>query len=135
MDKKEVVEFGEKYLMKEDENRVEDKPKAWIDDGKFLMVKTDKTEIINIFNNYQELEIEKYDKTCEKIRENITAKSVFDVKYIKDVLKLLTKIKTDGKNIIIESGNNSPIIFKLTDKNGQEVVEIALAPIVVEDDR
>jgi len=127
MNKKEVVEFGEKYLMKSDENRTEE-PKAWIDNNKSLMLKSNKSEIINILNNYQDLKTEKYDDACNKIRNIITAKSVFDINYIKDILKLMTKIKSDAKRVIIEAGNNSPIILKLVD-NKDEIIEIVLAPI------
>ena len=127
MNTKEAIDFGEKHLKAD--NRGTEEPKAWKDPANVMMLKTDRSELVNVLKNYEEMSIEGYDRTLENVRNTTTVKATFTVDYMKDILKLMTKVKKDAETITIELGDNTAGILRLNDYNGV-VLEIALDPRV-----
>lgn len=130
MNNKELIEFGERYFMHQDENRTEN-TKSWIDDKYTIMIKTNRSELINVLNNYQDLDLKRCESLINRTRETTTAKSSFDLYHFKNILKLVTKLKNDADKITFEMGSNTAMIITLEDKKGV-VLEIVLAPRIDE---
>jgi hypothetical protein len=61
-----------------------------------------------------------------------TAKAIFDINYVKDVLKLMTKLSKEASSITVSLGNDSvPAKLQLNGCNGV-ICEIAIAPRLLE---
>ena len=122
---KEAIDFGEKRLKVGD--RGIEEPRAWVDARNAMMLKTDRSELINVLKNYEEFPIKRYDGMIESAKETETVKGTFGIDYMKDILKLMTKLKKDAETITIELGNDTCVILKLNDSFGV-VLEVMLAP-------
>ena len=125
MGTKDMIDFAEKHLNANNLER--ETERAWIDEKHAMAVKTDRSELINVLRNYSGVDIDRYKKSIESIRSVARVKSKFGVGYVKDILKLMTKISKDAETITIEIGNDSCAIFSLNDSKGV-VLEVELAP-------
>ena len=125
MGTKDMIDFAEKHL--NTTNLETESPKAWIDERHAMAVKTDRSDIINVLRNYAGVPIDRYNKSIDSIRSAGTVKSTFGIKYMKDILKVITKISKDAETITIELESGGCAIFNLNDSKGT-VLEIELAP-------
>ena len=127
MGAKDMIDFAEKHLKAK--NMETESAKAWIDERHAMAVKTDRSEIINVLRNYEEVDIDRYDRSIESMRNATTVKSIFGMKYMKDILKLITKVEKNAEIITIEIGNGTSVILSMNDSKGV-VLEVELAPIL-----
>ena len=124
---KDMIDFAEKHLRANDMEMEE--LKVWMDEKNAMAIKTGRSEIINVLKNYVEMEIGAYNKSLNITKSTTTVKSTFGIKYIKDILKLMTKVEKNAETITIELGDNTAVILRLNDANSV-VLEIELAPIL-----
>ena len=122
---KDMRDFAEKHLNAN--NMTTEEPRVWIDKGYAMAIKTDRPEIINVLREYEELPIERYDKSLKITKSMMTAKSTFGMKYVKDILELMTRVEKDAETITIELGDKTAVILRLNDTNGV-VLAVELAP-------
>ncbi len=122
----EMEKFARKHISpKAEQEKVEEK--TYIDINHVMMVTTNKPNLVNVLNNYTEMDKEIYEKSMENIKENQTVVAEYDLDFVKDILTLLTKIGK-GENVTIKMGDTAPITF-LFEKHGEKI-EITLAPRV-----
>ena len=122
---KDMIDFAEKHLISN--NLETEEPRAWIDAGHAMAAKTDRPKLINVLRNYEELPIDRYNESLKTTKSMMTAKSTFGIKYIKDILKLMTAVEKNAETITIELGEHTAVILQLNDANGV-VLTIELAP-------
>ena len=122
---KDMIDFAEKHLISN--NLETEEPRAWIDAGHAMAAKTGRSELINVLRNYEELPIDRYNESLKTTKSMMTAKSTFGIKYIKDILKLMTAVEKNAETITIELGEHTAVILQLNDANGV-VLAIELAP-------
>lgn len=121
---KEAVDFGDKYLTPK-EAKKEEEIHTWVESSSVMMLRTNRSELVNILKNYHEHEL----KEVDDIKKLQTAEAKFSIDYFKGILKLLTKIKTsDSSEIKIRMGTDSPVT--LTIEEGDTFLEVTLAPRV-----
>ena len=120
-----MIDFAEKHLKAN--NMGTEEPKVWIDESHAMAVKTDRSGIINVLRNYEQADIDQYNQSIKVVKSMTTAKSTFGIKYMKDILKLMTKVEKDAETITIEIGNDTIAVFRLNDSKG-DVLEVELAP-------
>ena len=122
MSKEEIVKFGEKHLNEEHIKQREEK--AWVDSAHVMAVITNRSDIINILNNYTEMN-GKTEEMIKGIEKTQTVKASFSVEYLKDILKLLTKFDKSLISIRIKLGNDQPVSFEVEDENGKTTIILA----------
>jgi len=75
MSNKELIRMGDKYLDKVDTKRV--KKEAWIDIYRIMAIETDRSDIINILKNYEDMDEKEAETMFENIKKAQTSEALF----------------------------------------------------------
>jgi hypothetical protein len=115
--------MGDKYLDKVDTKRV--KKEAWIDIYRIMAIETDRSDIINILKNYEDMDEKEAETMFENIKKAQTSEALFSIGYLEDILMLLTELDISTGHVRISLGTNSPISFVVEDEHGSLTIHLA----------
>ena len=128
MSSKEVIDMGDKHFEQEDIKRVE--LRGWMDSSRVMAFLSDRSDVNNIFNNYTPMEATQTKALISQVREVQTAQAIFSIDYLRDVLKLLTKLDETVGQVKIKLETDKPISFVIEDDKGS--FSIILAPKIID---
>ena len=129
MNTKEVVNFANKHFVEKDGQQIEEK--AWMDTHHAMVFVTDRSDVTNIFNNYEAFDAETAKQLIKGTEDDQTVKADFSIEYLKDILKLITKFGESVAQVRIRVGNDKPISFEIENEAGRCLM--FLAPRIKDD--